>query len=119
MKVTGEMIDEIVKLRLAGRSITEVAKTVGVSDWTVKKVWRERGSEAKEVKSEAKEAGRVSARVVKMALNPRLVLVEVDGEKGIKRLIVKPAVRKRMGVGKVVRRVERIEGDLWRMVGIS
>lgn len=112
MKVTPEMTEEIVKLRLAGRSIREVARVVGVSDWTVKKTWRER-------KPEEPPSGHVSARVVKMALNPRIVLVEVDGEEGIKRLIIKPDVRKRMGVGKLVRRVERIDGDLWRMVGIS
>jgi len=113
MKVTSEIEEEVVRQRLAGRSIRETARKTGVSDWTVKKIWKERKPE-----EEPEEEGQRAARVVKLPLNPRLVLVRVDGIEGISRVIVKPDMRKRLTVGTVIRRVEKINGDLWRMVGV-
>ena len=112
MKITPELEGDIVRLRSAGRSIMAVARELDVSDWTVKRVWREKKPK-EEVSGEYR-----SARVVKMALNPRIVLALVEGEEGMKRIIIKPDVSKYMSVGKVIRRVERIEPDLWRMVGV-
>jgi len=113
MKITPEVEEDIVRLRLAGMSIRAVARKLDVSDWTVKRVWRENKPKEENGDVEYREA-----RVVKMALNPRIVLALVEGEDGMKRIIVKPDVAKLMAVGKTIRRVEFIEGDLWRMVGV-
>ena len=114
MKITKEVVDEVLRLRAAGRSIKKLAKEVGVSDWSVKKIMRENKREQEPVAGEWK-----SARVVKLPKNDRLVLAEVAGVHGLSRVIVKPDLRKRMGVGKRIRRVEKISDGLYRMVGIS
>ena len=114
MRITKEVVDEVVRLRAAGRSIRKLAKEVGVSDWSVKRILRENQREQEPVAGEWK-----SARVVKIPKNDRLVLAEVAGAHGLSRVIVKPDLRKRMGVGTKIRRVEKISDGLYRMVGIS
>ena len=114
MKITKEVVEEVLRLRAAGRSIRKLAKEVGVSDWSVKRILRENKREQEPVAGEWK-----MARVLKLPKNDRLVLAEVAGVPGLSRVIVKPDVRKRMGIGKKIRRVEKISDGLYRMVGVS
>jgi len=110
-KISEEREEEIIGLKKAGFTQKRIAKMTGVSDFTVKRVWRENRDEVEEDEpvSELREA-----RVVRLVPNQRMVMAEVDGVEGRVRLI------KRFGkpdvLGRKVTGCERIEDDLWRVV---
>lgn len=115
-KISKEREEEIIGLKKAGFTQKRIAKMTGLSDFTVKRVWRE--SRKRALEEPEPEPDPVSemreARVVRLVPNQRMVLAEVDGVEGHVRLI------KRFGkpdvLGRKVMRCERIEDDLWRVV---
>lgn len=106
--------ERIIELKKAGFTQNRIAELTGLSDFTVKRVWRERKTKVKK-EPRAKPVTKLhAARVVCLVANQRMVMADIeDGPKRV-RLIKKFA--KPDAVGRTVRECERIEDDLWRVV---
>jgi len=112
-KITKEQEEEIIGLKKAGFAQKKIAKMTGLSDFTVKRVWRE--SKEKEDVPEPEPVSQYHvATVVRLVPNNRMVLAEIEGMEGRVRLIKK--FGKPDTLGKKAMRCERIEDDLWRVV---
>jgi len=106
--------EQIIELKKAGFTQNRISELTGLSDFTVKRVWRDR---RKKVKKEprAKPVSKLhAARVVRLVPNQRMVVADIEGGPSCVRLIKK--FGKPDSKGRSVRECERIEDDLWRVV---
>lgn len=106
--------DRIIELKRAGFTQNRIAELTGLSDFTVKRVWRERRKKVKKEPRGEPVSELHAARVVRLVPNQRMVMADIEGGPCGVRLIKKfgkPDVS-----GRSVRECERIEDDLWRVV---
>jgi len=113
-KISKEREEEIIGLKKAGFTQKKIAKMTGLSDFTVKRVWREnKGRIEREPPPPAVSELRGGV-VLRLVPNQRMVIARVDGVTEPVRMI------KRFGkpdvVGRKISKCERIEDDLWRVV---
>ena len=113
-KISKEREEEIIGLKKAGFTQKKIAKMTGLSDFTVKRVWRENRDRV-ESEPELVEVSELrGGMVLRLVPNQRMVIARVDGLDEPVRMI------KRFGkpdvVGRKISKCERIEDDLWRVV---
>tara|TARA_R110002110_G_C13395651_1_gene712320 strand:- start:1226 stop:1567 length:342 start_codon:yes stop_codon:yes gene_type:complete len=107
-KWSQEQRDQIVRLRLAGKSWPKIAKETGVPKSTVIGIWKEHSTEPEPPK--LKQI--IQARVLKLVPNPRLMLIYFEDREGVARCVKKPESNH---PPKSLILVKKVDDDLYRL----